>query len=277
MKAIYFWILVVLIFLNVLVWTFATAADHNRVGCTKNHYFWCDDGWECCAAGSPNCAASKGTGTKDATSYKLTDRVYGTDSYYYKGCIAPFNALNAALKPDEDISNYSLDCIYCTTTGSSSTNYQIIDNEGKTQPCPTCFVPNGFNFNSITCTTTGGCDKSSDLQGYCSYLPFDDIPTNQNHLSSAAPAFMPFYAGQTSGNPSAGFSQGNSGKYFAPGNASGYGDAGKWNYTPSGGPTLSTSQFSALNRMNPYWANTSGPTNANIGQTFIKPALAPVP
>jgi hypothetical protein len=278
-------ILIVICFLvvaNVLVWTFATAALHVKKSCTKNHYFWCDSGWECCT--TPNCSASKSLGTEDGTkavdSYKLTDRVYGTDNYYYQGCIQPMNSLLAALKPGEDVSTYSLNCIYCTK--NSTGNYVLNSSDGGTPKNCTpsdCNVPNGFKYQGQTCSNPGGCNDSTSntgmngvLTGACTYLPFEDIPSNQNNTSTAATTnWLPFYpdAPTTAYN---GYSQNVSGTFFAPGasNAGEYNNPTKWNYAPpSGGPTLATALFSARNRMNNTW----GPLGTTSSTTFKKANL----
>jgi len=281
-------VICVLVVANLLVWTFATAALFVKKSCTKNHYFWCDSGWECCT--TPNCSASKSLGTEDSgtkvvDSYKLTDRVYGTDNYYYQGCIQPMNSLLAALKPGEDVSNYSLACIYCTPTsmsGSDPSGYKIDNsnglNAGLPENCPACNVPEGFKYQGQTCSNPGGCNDSTSstgmngvLTGACSYLPFEDIPQGQNN-DGPAPTITPWLPYYSESSPSSGngFYSNSSGTFFAPGSSSGTsytgpGNQSKWNYAPpSGGPTLATSQFSARNRMNITWANSSlgqGPTN----------------
>jgi len=264
-----------LILANLVVWTLATVALHTKKGCQKSHYFWCDSGWECCSENFPNCSASKtlpqdkDLNTKAVDSYKLTDRVYGTDNYYYQGCIQPMNALLAALKPGEDVSSYSLNCIYCTPTTSSGSpptpdisSYKINDSNGGSTPCTVgdCKVPEGFKYQNYTCSTSGGCNDSNvynTLVGACAYLPFEDIPKSQNNSSTGVGTnWLPFYPDAPT-TPYPGYSQNSSGNFFAPGasNAGQYNTPAKWNYAPaSGGPTLPTALFSARNRMNNTWA-----------------------
>jgi hypothetical protein len=273
-------VICVLVIGNLLVWTFATAATFVKKNCQKNHYFWCDSGWECCNAN--NCAASKGeVGTKAVDSYKLTDRVYGTDSYYYQGCIQPMNSLLAALKPGEDVSSYNLSCTYCTK--NSGGDYVLNNsNGGLPEACPACTVPNGFKYQGFTCSKSVGCPDSdfvissgpnsgvNVLKGACTYLPFEDIPAAQNNATTGVGSdWLPFYP---SGNTGIGYSQNGSGTLFAPG-ASNYGQytaPTKWNYAPpSGGATLPTAKFSAFNRMNNTWSslpstNTTVFKNSNL-------------
>lgn len=275
-------VICLLVVANLLVWTFATAALYVKKSCTKNHYFWCDSGWECCTTN--NCSASKGLGTegedgtKAVDSYKLTDRVYGTDNYYYQGCIQPMNSLLAALKPGEDVSNYSLACIYCTNNGSG---YVLNNSSGTSDNCAVgdCKVPEGFKYQGYTCSTSGGCNDSTlynTLVGVCTYLPFEDIPPGQNNGNTTDPVtapWLPFYPDAPSTSYS-GYSQNGSGTFFAPGasNAGQYQTPAKWNYAPaSGGPTLPTALFSSRNRMNNTWAFTKGST---ASQQFRKLPLS---
>ncbi len=283
MSSIVLIVICVLVLANLFVWTFATAALYVKKSCTKNHYFWCDSGWECCT--TPNCSASKTLPQdknfedyKAVDSYKLTDRVYGTDNYYYQGCIQPMNSLLAALKPGEDISTYSLNCIYCTDNGSGT--YVINNSSGTSDNCAVgdCKVPEGFKYQGYTCSTSGGCNDSTlynTLVGVCTYLPFEDIPDNQNNNSTnTGGAWLPYYPNTTYGS---GFYNGGSSNFFAPGSSTGgsytnSGNESKWNYAPaSGGPTLPTALFSARNRMNNTWAFTKGST---LNTTFRKLPLS---
>ena len=181
----------VLALLNIIIYTFVSAAIHKRDLCQKSPYYHCDTSWMCCSKDNPNCDTSP-SGPTSSNTYKITDHFYGQNTKanlpngdhrglpfltcangsskpYYEACVQPIQVIMKNYDGSQGAPDFS--CVYqtdgkCTSAGGSVDN--LYDN----------YLAPGVS-------QTYGI--SGFAKGQCCYQKFDSDTTGAGQVP-AAPA-----------------------------------------------------------------------------------------
>jgi hypothetical protein len=132
----------VLALLNIIVYTFVSAAIHKRDLCQKSPYYHCDTSWQCCDADHPDCDTSPSGPQNKVNAYSIAEHYYGQNTTaslgggtdhrglgflkcangsskpYYEACVQPIQVIMKNYDGSQGAPDFS--CVYDSSKNCSS-------------------------------------------------------------------------------------------------------------------------------------------------------------
>jgi hypothetical protein len=182
----------VLALLNIILYTFVSAAIHKRDLCQASPYYHCDTSWQCCMVGQDNCDISPSGPQNGTNSYSISKHFYGqnttasvgatghnglgflkcanpinTSKPYYEACVQPIQVIMKNYDGSKGAPNF--ECVY--TNGA------------------TCTTSGGLNLQTAYLSDSSGYGIKGFISGQCCYQKVDpDINTSGDVPSPPTPA-----------------------------------------------------------------------------------------
>jgi hypothetical protein len=145
----------VLALLNIILYTFVSAAIHKRDLCQASPYYHCDTSWQCCSANNANCDTSNSGPQNGVNAFSISKHYYGQNTTasvgstgingmgfltcqnpnsskpYYEACIQPIQVVMKNYDGSKGAPNF--DCVYstsgnCTTSGGEDLYTTYLNN-----------------------------------------------------------------------------------------------------------------------------------------------------
>jgi hypothetical protein len=180
----------VLALLNIILYTFVSAAIHKRDLCQASPYYHCDTSWQCCSANNANCDTSNSGPQNGVNAFSISKHYYGQNTRasvgstgingmgflncntspvsskpYYEACVQPIQVVMKNYDGSSGAPDFS--CVY--TSGATCKTAGGEDLEAK------YFAPNA------------GYGVQDFVPGQCCYQKFDPDNTAGGAPSPPAP------------------------------------------------------------------------------------------
>jgi hypothetical protein len=183
----------VLALLNIILYTFVSAAIHKRDLCQASPYYHCDTSWQCCTKDNPNCDSTNSGPQNGVNAFSIAKHYYGQNTTasvggtgingmgfltckapqsaapsskpYYEACIQPIQVIMKNYDGSKGAPNF--DCVYSATVPGSSTT------------AATCTTSGGLDLETTYLSDSSGYGVKGFIAGQCCYQKFDpDQSTN---------------------------------------------------------------------------------------------------